>query len=151
MEGKKNIAWGFLLLGLFMASGFILCYMHDLAPEKEQWIAQYAAGTHFELRLAHVHGSLLALINVTAGYLLIKFPIPAGHASAISWLALAGLLMPIGIVAHALLAVPVLVLVGGLAMIAASRSTVSGKRSEERRVGKEGKRAGASGHEKRNE
>jgi hypothetical protein len=121
MEGRKNIAWGFLFLALFMAWGFILGYMHDLAPEKEQWIAQYAAGTHFEIRLAHVHGSLFALINVAAGYLVMKFPVPARHARVISWLALAGLLMPIGIVAHALLAVPpVLVLVGGAAMILAT-------------------------------
>ena len=121
MEGRKNIAWGFLVLGLFMASGFILGYMHDLAPGKDQWIAQYAAGTHFEIRLAHVHGSLLAFINIAAGYLLMKFPVPARQARAISWLALAGLLMPIGIIAHALLAVPpVLVLIGGLAMIVAT-------------------------------
>lgn len=121
MEGRKNIAWGFLFLGLFMASGFILGYMHDLAPGKDQWIAQYAAGTHFEIRLAHVHGSLLAFINIAAGYLLMKFPVPARQARAISWLALAGLLMPIGIIAHALLAVPpVLVLIGGLAMIVAT-------------------------------
>jgi len=121
MEGRKNIAWGFLFLALFMASGFFLGYMRDLAPGKEQWIAQYAAGSHFEFRLAHVHGSLFALINVAAGYLVMKFPVPAGHARAISWLALAGLLMPIGIVAHTLLAVPpVLVLVGGTAMIVAT-------------------------------
>jgi hypothetical protein len=76
---------------------------------------------HFEIRLAHVHGSLFALINIAAGYLLIKFPVSAGHASAISWLALAGLLMPIGIVAHALFGVPpVLVLGGGAAMIVAT-------------------------------
>lgn len=121
MEGRKNIAWGFLFLALFMASGFFLGYMRDFAPGKEQWIAQYAAGAHFEIRLAHVHGSLFALINVAAGYLVMKFPVPAGHARAISWLALAGLLMPIGIVTHALLGVPpVLVLVGGTAMIVAS-------------------------------
>lgn len=121
MEGKKNVAWGYLFLAGFMASGFVLGYMHDLAPEKEKWIAEYAAGVHFEIRLAHVHGSLLALINVAAGYLLMKFPVPARQARAISWLALAGLLMPVGIIAHALFAVPpVLVLVGGMAMIVAT-------------------------------
>jgi hypothetical protein len=121
MEGKKNIAWGFLFLAVFMATGFFLGYMHDLAADKEQWIAQYATGMHFEIRLAHVHGSLFALINIAAGYLLMKFPVSAAHASAISWLALAGLLMPIGIVAHALLGVPpVLVLGGGAAMIVAT-------------------------------
>lgn len=121
MEGRKNIAWGFLFLAVFMATGFFLGYMHDLAPDKEQWIAQYAAGTHFEIRIAHVHGSLFGLINVAAGFLLMKFAVPAGQARWISWLALAGLLMPIGIILHALFAVPpLLVLVGGAAMIAAT-------------------------------
>jgi hypothetical protein len=121
MEGKKNIAWGYLFLALFMASGFVLGYMHDLAPDKEKWIAEYAAGVHFEIRLAHVHGSLLALINVAAGYFLMKFTVPAAQARAISWLALAGLLMPVGIIAHALFSVPpVLVLAGGIAMIVAT-------------------------------
>jgi hypothetical protein len=121
MEGRRNIAWGFLFLAVFMATGFFLGYMHDLAPDKEQWIAQYAAGTHFEIRLAHVHGALFGLINVAAGCLLTKFRVPAGHARAISWLALAGLLMPVGIVAHALVGVPpVLVLGGGAAMVIAT-------------------------------
>ena len=119
--GRKNIAWGFLFLGLFMAVGFGLGYMHDLAPGKEEWIVQYGAGRHFEIRLAHVHGSLFGLINVAIGWLLMKLPIPAGHARAISWIALVGLLMPLGIVAHALFGVPpLLVLVGGAAMIVAS-------------------------------
>ena len=121
MEGRKNIAGGFLFLAVFMATGFFLGYMHDLAPNKEQWIAQYAAGTHFEIRIAHVHGSLFGLINVAAGFLLMKFAVPAGQARWISWLALAGLLMPIGIILHALFAVPpVLVFIGGAAMIVAT-------------------------------
>lgn len=121
MEGRKNLAWGFIALALFMAAGFFLGYMHDLAPDKEAWIAQYAAGRHFELRLAHVHGSLFGLINVAVGLALMRLPLPAGQARAISWLALGGLFMPIGIVGHVLLGVPpLLVLVGGLSMIAAT-------------------------------
>jgi hypothetical protein len=50
-----------------------------------------------------------------------RFPVPARQARAISWLALAGLLLPVGMIAHALFAVPpVLVLVGGIAMIIAT-------------------------------
>jgi hypothetical protein len=121
MEGRKNIAWGFLFLAVFMATGFFLGYMHDLAPNKEQWIAQYAAGTHFEIRIAHVHGSLFGLINVAAGFLLMKFAVPAGQGRWISWLALADLLIPIGIIAHTLFGMPpVLVLGGGAAMIVAT-------------------------------
>jgi hypothetical protein len=121
MEGKRNIAWGFVFLALFMATGFVLGYLHDLSPGRERWIAEYAAGRHFELRLAHVHGSLFGLINVAIGLALARLPLPPRPARAISWLGLAGLLMPIGILGHALLGVPpLLVLVGGLAMIAAT-------------------------------
>lgn len=120
-EGRRNIGWGFLFLALFMAIGFLLGYMHDLAAGREEWIAQYGAGPHFEIRLAHVHGSLFGLINVAIGWLLMRLPVPAAQARAISWIALAGFLMPLGIIAHALWGVPpVLVLVGGLAMIGAS-------------------------------
>ena len=120
MEGRKNVAWGFLFLGLFMAAGFFLGYMHDISPQREQWIAQYASGTHFEIRLAHAHGALFGLINVAAGLALLTLPIPSPRARWISWLAIAGLLMPIGIQLHALFAVPpVLVFLGGSAMIVA--------------------------------
>ncbi len=121
MEGRKNVGWGFLFLGLFMASGFFLGYMHDIAPQKEQWIAQYASGTHFEIRMAHAHGGLFGLINVAAGLALLALPIPSPRARWISWLALAGLLMPVGILLHALFALPpVLVFLGGAAMVAAT-------------------------------
>jgi hypothetical protein len=121
MEGRKNVGWGFVFLGLFMAAGFVLGYMHDIAPQKEQWIAQYASGTHFEIRVAHAHGALFGLINVAAGLALLWLPIPSSRARWISWLALAGLLMPIGVLLHALFAVPpLLVFVGGAAMIVAT-------------------------------
>ena len=60
MQGKKNIAAGFLFLAAFMLYGFVLIYLRDFAPGKEAWIADYAVGKHFESRLAHVHGNLFA-------------------------------------------------------------------------------------------
>jgi hypothetical protein len=118
--GKTNIAAGLLLLAAFMAYGFLLIYLRDFAPGKEQWIAEYTIGTHFEARLAHVHGNLLALLNVLVGYLLLKLPISPVSAKWVSWLALLGMLMPIGIVAEIVLnASPVFVLIGALAMVAA--------------------------------
>jgi hypothetical protein len=121
MEGRKNVAWGFGFLGLFMAAGFVLGYMHDLSPQREQWIGQYAIGVRFETRMAHAHGALFGLINVAVGLALLALPLPSTRARWISRLALAGLLMPIGILLHALFAVPpVLVLVGGVAMVAAT-------------------------------
>lgn len=120
MHGRKNLGLGFLFLGLFMAVGFFLGFMHDLAPAREQWIAQYATGTHFEVRLGHAHGALFGLINVAVGLTLLKLPIPAARARWISWLALAGLVMPLGIVLHVLAGVPpILVFVGGTSMIVA--------------------------------
>lgn len=120
MEGKKNIAAGFLFLAAFMAYGFVLIYLRDFAPGKEQWIAEYAVGKHFESRLAHVHGNLFAFINIVVGYLLLRLPIRAFASKWISWLTLTGMLMPLGILAEVLFgAPPVLVLVGGIAMVVA--------------------------------
>lgn len=121
MEGRKNVAWGFVFLALFMAAGFFLGYMHDISAQREQWIAQYATGTHFEIRLAHAHGALFGLINVAAGLALLALPVPSNRALWISRLALTGLLMPIGILLHVLFGVPpVLVFLGGAAMIVAA-------------------------------
>mgnify|MGYP001434285812 CR=1 FL=1 len=120
MPGKKNIAAGFLFLAAFMVYGFILIYLRDFAPGKAQWIADYAVGKHFESRLAHVHGGLFAFINIVVGYLLLRLPIGAFSAKWISWLALAGMLMPLGILAEvAFGAPPIFVLGGGIAMVAA--------------------------------
>ncbi len=118
--GKRNIAWGFLFLASFMILGFVLVYLRDFAPGKEQWIAEYSVGKHFESRLAHVHGNLFAFINIVVGYLRMKLPLPAGEARWISWVTLAGMLMPVGILGEVLLGTPpALVLLGGLAMTAA--------------------------------
>lgn len=120
VHGKLNIAGGLLFLAGFMAYGFILIWLRDFAPGKEQWVADYAIGKHFEARLAHVHGNLFALLNVLVGYLVWKLPIDAGSAKWVSWLAFGGMLMPLGILAELLLgAPPYFVLLGALMIVIA--------------------------------
>ena len=117
MKGKNNIAIGFLVMGLFMAYGFLLIYLRDFAPGKEAWIESYGLGKHFESRLAHVHGNLFAFLNIVIGYLLIQFRNQLKNVKAISWLALIGLLMPLGILAEIYLGLsPILVLIGAITM-----------------------------------
>ena len=117
MNGKNNIAIGFLTMGAFMAYGFLLIYLRDFAPGKEAWAANYSNGKHFEARLAHVHGNLFAFLNILIGYLLLHFKDQLKNARVISWLALAGLLMPLGILAELYLgATPIFVLLGAIAM-----------------------------------
>ncbi|MDA3857087.1 MAG: hypothetical protein PF480_02310 [Roseovarius sp.] len=120
LTGKINIIAGFLLLALFMLYGFALIFLRDFAPGKEQWIADYAVGKHFESRLAHVHGNLFALINIAVGLALLHFPIPTGTTRWTSGLALAGMLMPLGIVTEVVFGVPPLfVIIGGISMVLA--------------------------------
>jgi hypothetical protein len=90
MNGKNNIAIGFLTMGLFMAYGFLLIYLRDFAPGKEEWVNSYSIGKHFESRLAHVHGNLFAFLNILIGYLLLHFRDKLQNVKAISWLALTG-------------------------------------------------------------
>lgn len=117
--GKNNIAIGFLTMGAFMAYGFLLIYLRDFAPGKEEWVASYSSGKHFEARLAHVHGNLFAFLNILIGYLLLHFQSKLTSVKTISWLALIGLLMPIGILAEVYLgAPPIFVLIGAVAMTA---------------------------------
>ena len=117
MTGKNNIAIGFLTMGAFMTYGFLLIYLRDFAPGKDEWVANYSSGKHFESRLAHVHGNLFAFLNILVGYLLIHFKNLLGSVKVISWLALTGLLMPIGILAEVYLgAPPIFVLIGAIAM-----------------------------------
>jgi hypothetical protein len=119
MNGKNNIAIGFLTMGLFMAYGFLLIYLRDFAPGKEDWVNSYSTGKHFESRLAHVHGNLFAFLNILMGYLLLHFRDKLQQVKTISWLALIGLLMPVGILAEVYLGFPpVLVLIGAIAMTA---------------------------------
>ena len=92
----------------------------DFAPGKEQWIAEYSVGKHFESRLAHVHGNLFAFMNIVIGYLLLRLPLKEATARRVAWLALAGMLMPVGILAEVLFgAPPLFVLLGGASMVAA--------------------------------
>ncbi len=119
-QGKHNISVGLFGMAAFMAYGFLLIYLRDFAPGKEAWIADYGIGKHFEARLAHVHGNLFAFLNIVIGYLLWQLPVPAATGVWVSRLALAGLLMPLGIVAELVLgAPPIFVLVGAVAMVAA--------------------------------
>lgn len=117
MNGKNNIAIGFLIMGLFMAYGFLLIYLRDFAPDKVEWANSYSSGKHFESRLAHVHGNLFAFLNIVIGYMLLHFKDRLSNAKAISWLALTGLLMPIGILSEVYFGLPpVLVLIGAVAI-----------------------------------
>ena len=119
MNGKNNISIGFLTMGAFMAYGFLLIYLRDFAPGKEEWVNSYSVGKHFESRLAHVHGNLFAFLNILIGYLLLHFQSRLTSTKIISWLALTGLLMPIGILAEVYFgAPPVFVLMGAIAMTA---------------------------------
>ena len=119
MNGKNNIAIGFLIMGVFMAYGFLLIYLRDFAPGKAEWINSYSTWKHFESRLAHVHGNLFAFLNILIGYLLLYFRDKLRSVKAISWLALTGLLMPIGILSEVYFGLPpIFVLIGAIAMTA---------------------------------
>lgn len=119
MNGKNNIAIGFLVMGLFMLYGFLLIYLRDFAPGKEEWINAYSTGKHFESRLAHVHGNLFAFLNIVIGFLLLQFRNSLKNTKAISWLALIGLLMPIGILLEVYFGfLPIFVLIGAMTMTA---------------------------------
>ena len=117
MSGKNNIAIGFLTMGLFMAYGFLLIYLRDFAQDREAWVNSYSIGKHFESRLAHVHGNLFAFLNILIGYLLLHFSDKLKNIKTISWLALTGLLMPIGILTEVYFGLPpIFVLIGAIAM-----------------------------------
>lgn len=119
MEGKKNIAIGFLTMGFFMLYGFLLIYLRDFAPNKLDWVNSYSTGKHFESRLAHVHGNLFSVLNILIGFLLIQFSKRLNKSDTISWLALGGLLMPLGILSEVYFGLPpILVLIGAISMTA---------------------------------
>lgn len=118
-HGRINISAGLLFMAGFMVFGFVLIYLRDFAPDKAQWIADYAVGKHFESRLAHVHGNLFAFLNIVVGYLLLQLPLHNSTSKWVSWLALAGMLMPVGILAEVVLgAPPLFVLIGATSMVA---------------------------------
>jgi len=119
--GKWNIATGLSVMAGFMVYGFVLIYLRDFSPGKEAWIAASHTGQHFEARLAHVHGNLFSVLNIIYGYLLLKLAIPETYAKWVSRLALAGLLMPIGIFAELYFGLPFyLVLVGAISIVSAT-------------------------------
>lgn len=119
--GKLNIGFGFLFLAGFMIYGFILIYLRDFAPGKEDWIAGSLTGPHFESRLAHAHGNLFAFLNIVIGYLIMNLSIKETAAKKISILALTGMLMPIGILSEVLFGLPpFLVIIGGISMVVAA-------------------------------
>lgn len=119
--GRINISVGLAAMAFFMAYGFLLVFLRDFAPGKEEWIAGYAVHPHFEARLAHVHGNLFALLNILFGYLMLKLPVTGLLARWASWLALGGLLMPAGILGEVYLATPPWpVLVGAASMLASA-------------------------------
>ena len=100
-----------------MAYGFLLIYLRDFAPGKEEWINSYSFGKHFESRLAHVHGNLFAFLNILIGYLLLRYSNELNYVKTISWLALTGLLMPLGILLEIYFGFsPIFVLIGAIAM-----------------------------------
>jgi hypothetical protein len=118
--GKINISTGLLVLASFMAYGFLLIYLRDFAPGKEEWITNSHKGTHFEARLAHVHGNLFAFLNIILGYLLMRLNINEKSKKWISILLLVAILMPLGIVAELVLgAPPIFVLIGAIAAVVA--------------------------------
>jgi hypothetical protein len=119
-SGRWNLAIGLLGIASFMVYGFVLIYLRDFAPDAAQWAADYGIGKHFEARLAHVHGALFSVLNVVMGLVLGKLAVSEGQRTGIAGLTIAGLLMPLGIVAELLLgAPPIFVVVGGLAILAA--------------------------------
>jgi hypothetical protein len=64
-----------------------------------------------------VHGNLFAVLNVIIGFLLIHFSKRLNQSGTISWLALGGLLMPLGILSEVYFGLPpILVLIGAISM-----------------------------------
>lgn len=119
-RGRLNATVGLAAMALFMVYGFLLIYLRDFHPDKLAWIAGYGDGAHFEARLAHVHGNLFALLNLALAFVLARLEGAVRLRRAVAVLGLAGLLMPLGILAEIYLHFPpVLVIVGALAMTVA--------------------------------
>lgn len=117
MKGRANIATVLLFLVGFLVYCFVLIYLRDFAPGKDQWLADYAVGKHLDSRLANGHGNLFALLNIAVGLALF---VKQSSAWWIAGLGLAGTLIPLGILSEVVLGVPpFLVNVGGISMVAA--------------------------------
>jgi hypothetical protein len=64
-----------------------------------------------------VHGNLFSVLNILIGFLLIQFSKRLNKSDSISWLALGGLLMPLGILSEVYIGLPpILVLIGAISM-----------------------------------
>lgn len=118
--GRYNVGIGLLVMAGFMLYGFLLIYLRDFAAGKEAWVASYSVGQHFEARLAHVHGNLFALLNVSLGFVLARLGGASDRARSVAAsLALLGILMPVGILGELYLGLsPIFVLLGALSMTA---------------------------------
>lgn len=118
--GRYNVGVGLLVMAGFMLYGFLLIYLRDFAPDKEAWIASYGLGKHFEARLAHVHGNLLALLNLVLGFVLARLDrAPDGARTLAAGLGLTGLLMPLDILNKIYLNLsPIFMLLGALSATA---------------------------------
>ena len=119
-NGRYNIGIGLLTMAGFMVYGFLLIYLRDFAPDKAAWVNSYSVGKHFEVRLAHVHGNLFAMLNIVLGFILVRLNTASDRArNSMAVLGLAGLLMPMGILGEVYLGLsPAFVLIGAMAMIA---------------------------------
>lgn len=118
--GRYNAGVALLMMAGYMFYGFTLVYLRDFAPGKEEWIASYSSGKHFEARLAHVHGALFSLLNLALAFVLARLDGASDRARATAAaLGLAGLLMPAGILGEVYLGLsPIFVLLGAAAMTA---------------------------------
>lgn len=118
--GRYNAGVSLLLMAGYMFYGFVLIWLRDFAPGKEEWIASYSLGTHFEARLAHVHGALFSLLNLALAFVLVRLSAaPERERVGVAALGLLGLLMPAGILGEVYLGLPpILVLIGAAAMTA---------------------------------
>ena len=118
--GRYTIGGGLLVMAGFMVYGFVLIYLRDFSPDKEAWIAGDGNGPHFESRLAHVHGNLFAFLNIVIGFLLMRSAMPARQHRTVAWLALLGMLMPLGILLEIYLHLsPIFVLIGAVLIVLA--------------------------------
>lgn len=119
-SGRYNAGVALLMMGGYMFYGFLLIYLRDFAPGKEEWIASYSVGKHFEARLAHVHGALFSLLNLALAFVLARLTsAPDRGRTAVAALGLTGLLMPAGILGEIYLGLsPIFVLIGAAAMTA---------------------------------
>ncbi len=118
--GRYNAGVSLLLMAGYMLYGFVLIWLRDFAPGKEEWIASYSLGKHFEARLAHVHGALFSLLNLALAFVLVLLSAaPERGRVGVAALGLLGLLMPAGILGEVYLGLPpILVLIGAAAMTA---------------------------------